>query len=473
MKEDLFVRKVKETIKRHSLFSEREKIIVSVSGGADSVALLLVLHSLKEELELTLWVAHFNHQIRGEEAEEDRRFVLNLARDLNLPFAEGEGDVCAYAEKKRMCLEEAGRILRYEFFLQMAKEKGAGKIALGHNRDDQIETVLMHLMRGAGAQGLGGMFPKRVIDREVEVIRPLIENSREEILGFLKRKGMGYREDRSNRDTLFLRNRVRYRLLPYLRRYNPQIDQVLFNLSETLREENDYLQKVSEDLFSQIAYREKEKVFLDLSKFYSLHLALQRRLFRLAVERVKGDLRGVEYQHWQSLSNLINKERKRFSLSLPGVCIRREGEMLVFSREKEEKGSFFSFLIDAPGRRIIPEIQKEIIVSLFPREKGFAYKGDKYTQFFDANEITFPLEVRSRLPADRINPLGMKGSKKLKEVFIEAKVPQREKDKIPLILCNGKVIWVCGLKRAEQGKIKPQTKRILKIELRSRDGKEY
>ncbi|OQX52625.1 MAG: tRNA lysidine(34) synthetase TilS [Candidatus Omnitrophica bacterium 4484_213] len=347
-----FVNKVKNTIKKYNLFSENDKVIVAVSGGADSVALLFLLFSLKEEYNLELFVAHFNHQIRGEEAEADVLFVRRIAQQLTLPFIVKKRDVPAYAKRRKLSLEEAARDLRYKFLEEAAKKKGATKIALGHNKDDQIETVLMRLLRGGGSQGLGGMSPKRIIANGANIVRPLIETSRKEILDFLKQKKIKFREDSSNRETVYLRNRVRHRLLPYLERYNPRIGQILFNTAENLREENEYLEEIAKKAFSQVSQPPTtfskgsrqgrkvvggKKVILSLNKLTRFHLAIQKRLLRLAIKEAKGDTRQIAYQHWQSLNGLINKNKKNLFLDLPQLRIQKEYDRIVFVKAGKGK----------------------------------------------------------------------------------------------------------------------------------------
>ena len=332
-----FIDKIKATIKKYNLFSENDKVIVAVSGGADSVALLFLLSSLKEEYNLELFVAHFNHQIRGEESETDVLFVQRIAQQLNLPFIVKKRDVPAYAKRRKLSLEEAARDLRYKFLEETAKKKGATKIALGHNKDDQIETVLMRLLRGGGSQGLGGMSPKRIIAKGASIVRPLIETSRKEILDFLKQKKIKFREDSSNRETVYLRNRVRHRLLPYLERYNPRIGQILFNTAENLREENEYLQEISREAFSRVSQCAKKKVILSLDKLDNFHPALQKRILRLAIKKAKGDTRQITYQHWQSLDGLINKNKKNLFLDLPQLRIQKEYDRIVFVKASKGK----------------------------------------------------------------------------------------------------------------------------------------
>ncbi|MCK4859126.1 MAG: tRNA lysidine(34) synthetase TilS [Candidatus Omnitrophica bacterium] len=329
-----FIVKVKNTIKKYSLFSENDKLIVAVSGGADSVTLLFLLFFLKKEYNLDISVAHFNHQIRLKEAEADALFVQEIAAKLNLPFVLKKRDVPLYAKRKKLSLEEAARNLRYEFLEETAKAKGANKIALGHNKNDQVETILMRLLRGGGSQGLGGMLPKRLLAEKVSIIRPLIETSRQEILDFLKQKKIKFREDKTNKETIYLRNRIRYRLIPYLGRYNPRIEQILFNTAENLREENGYLEQVAQEAFSQISQYEDKKVTLSLYKLNKLHPVLQKRVLRLAIKGAKGNTKEITYQHWQTLDLLINKNEGNLFLDLPQIRIQKKNDKVIFLRSK-------------------------------------------------------------------------------------------------------------------------------------------
>ena len=272
-------------------------------------------------------------------------FVKKLAKKLNLSFILKKKDVPAYTQRNKLSLEEAARILRYEFLTAVAKKKEADKIALAHNKDDQIETVLMRLLRGGGSQGLGGMPPKRLIVDGISIVRPLIETSRGEILNFLKQKKINFREDSSNREMVYLRNRVRHRLLPYLERYNPRIGQILFNTAENLREENEYLEEISKGVFSQISQCIDNKVVLYLGKLTNFHPALQKRVLRLAIKKVKGDIRQIGYQHWQALDLLINKDKRNLFLDLPQIRVQKKYNKIIFLRCK-------------PGMR--PEKEKDV-----------------------------------------------------------------------------------------------------------------
>ena len=329
-----FIDKIKVTIKKYNLFSENDKVIVAVSGGADSVALLFLLSSLKEEYNLKLYVAHFNHQIRGKEADEDGLFAKKLAKKLNLSFILKKSPAPAYAKRKKLSLEEAARILRYEFLTAVAKKKEADKIALAHNKNDQIETILMRLLRGGGSQGLGGMPPKRLIVKGISIVRPLIETSRKEILNFLNQRKIKFREDSSNKEMVYLRNRVRHRLIPYLERYNPQIGQILFNTGENLREENEYLEEIARKVFLQVSQSKDKKAILSLNKLTNFHPALQKRVLRLAIKEVKGDTRQIGYQHWQALDLLINKDKRNLFLDLPQLRVQKEYNKIIFLRCK-------------------------------------------------------------------------------------------------------------------------------------------
>jgi len=438
-----FIDKVNKTIKKYNLLSLNDKIIVAVSGGADSIALLLFLNSLREKYNLKLSIAHFNHQIRGKEADRDSWFVKKIGKNLGLPFVLEKKDVPAYATRKKLSLEEAARILRYKFLEEVANKEKAKKIALAHNKDDQIETVLMHFLRGSGSRGLGGMPIERKISEEVNLIRPLIETSRQEILIFLKQKKAEFIEDSSNKKTIYLRNRIRQHLIPYLEKYNPKIKQILFNFAETIREENEYLEVVCQEMFERVACYEKKKIILDVDKLLNFHPALKKRILRCAIKTVKGNVKEISYKHWQDLNLLIKKKKGSLVLNLPQLKIEKKYNKLIFSINKRD--DFEQSLVSAkatstlicskkmkiPGITKLYRIGKEInssflerkedfcLFSKFHQSKDWIEKNNKQVQFFDVDKLRFPLLVRSRLPGDRIQPFGMQSKDQLILILIK------------------------------------------------------
>jgi tRNA(Ile)-lysidine synthase len=314
-----FLERVKSTIKRHNMLKPRDRILVGLSGGPDSVVLLYVLNMIKAEYGLDIHIAHLDHKFRGEESKTDRLFCEALAEKLDLEIISEEIDVPEIAGMKKISPEEAARQERYGFFKRIAEAKHLDKIAVGHNKDDQAETVLMRILRGAGMSGMGGMIPVKEMYGFI-VIRPLIEVSRKDIEGFIRESGLEFRHDSSNDETVYTRNKVRRDLMPYLEKnFNANIKEVLVNMAENLREENSFLEKVAKRKFkSMAAVKKAEEIVLDIKKFKKQEEAVKKRILRCALREIKGDLRRFTYQHWKEMEDLIDNRPVNSIVDLPG-----------------------------------------------------------------------------------------------------------------------------------------------------------
>jgi len=327
------LKKVKNTIKRYNLIAKNDKVLIGVSGGPDSVALLYILNSLSKELKISLYIAHLDHMLRID-SYRDREFVEGLAKRLKIPITCGQINVkelatCLPAGRKKGSLEEIARNARLGFLFRAAKDIKANKIALGHNLDDQAETVLMRILRGAGLYGLAGILPKRDI-AGFKIIRPLIEVRRREIESFLKRKRLKPRIDLSNLEDIYFRNKIRNKLLPLLEKdYNRNIKKVLSNMAESVGFDYDYLYRQAN--LKMINLREKIK----LNQFLKLHPAIQRLILRLSIARVKGDTRRITFQHIKELEDLILNRPVNSIVDLPkGVSAVKRRTTLAFFRKK-------------------------------------------------------------------------------------------------------------------------------------------
>lgn len=294
--------KFKKTIREYSLIDKGDKIVIGVSGGADSVALALLLRSLSKEFKLTLAIAHLNHNLRGEDSKRDADFVLRLSQKLNLPISLGE--IGAADLRRGGSLEEAARKKRLDFFFKAARKYKAAKIALGHNLDDQAETVLMRFIRGSGLLGLSGILPKRRMGDFI-IIRPLLETTRGEIERFLKSRGIKPRQDYTNRQEVFLRNRIRRRLIPELSIYNKNIKESLARAACNIATDYDYILSQGQRAYKRLRQNKAgAKIVFPLAQFSKLHLSLQHMALRLAYGELKEDTRRLSFQHIKELMDL-------------------------------------------------------------------------------------------------------------------------------------------------------------------------
>lgn len=449
--------KVKKIIERYNMFSPGDRVLVGVSGGPDSVCLLHILNRCRKEMALSLHIVHINHGIRKRESKREEKFVSHLASRMSLPITVKSLDVPSYARKKRLTIEEAARDMRYSAFEQLAGKLNAKKIALGHTASDQVETVLMHLLRGSGPQGLSGIPPVRKLG-STAIVRPLIEVNREEILNYLKKNNLTFCLDSSNRKTEYFRNKVRLKLLPLLRKnYNENIDGALLRLSEILKEENAYWERVVERVLGKIVSWEAEKILIDFKKFLRYNVIVQRRV----LYRLFGGI--VSLSQIEAIRNLAQKssQGKRIYLG-KRFSVRKEGNFLIFSSSPERRFKKFNYPLRVPGKNEIEGLNLTLntrIVDFYPVSEK-----ETNTAYFDIDKINFKkLLLRNRREGDRFRPFGLRGTKKLSDFFIDRKIPRRLRDRVPLLVEGEDILWVVGIRRADKARITEDTKKILEV----------
>jgi tRNA(Ile)-lysidine synthase len=475
-----FLQTVKQTVTDYGMFQPEDSILVGVSGGPDSVALLHTLLALSSIFSLRLGVAHINHCLRRKDSDNDALFVKSLAKELDLPCYIKKEDVRKYQKNNGLSLEEAARRVRYAFYFDIAEKNGFGKIALGHHADDNAELVLMYLFRGSGPLGISGIPPIR----DGKIVRPLIRLTRSEILAFLEAKKLGYVTDTSNTDIKYLRNRIRNRLIPTLKDfYNPGITETLNRLSSIVRCEEEWIEDIIEPLFKKVVSTEDDKrLILSVSKLQGIHVAAQRRIIRKAIKRIKGDLRRITFSHIDSVTRLIANGRTSGSLDFPDrIRIKRDGETIVFCKEKsplralgvkkktKDTPSFEYRIFKAgfkPEKIFIKEREASLKFSETPGGNlADLYRTGRNTAFFDINKLHFPLVIRNFHPGDRFTPLGMTGTQKVKNFFINNKIPQSQRSTCLILTSREQIIWVVGHRTAESVKVTPSTRSVLKAEL--------
>lgn len=450
---------VLDTINEYSLLHAGETVVVAVSGGADSVALLDILTSL-EKYRLRLIVAHLNHRLRGAESDGDEAFVRELAARYDLPCEVLSEDVLALSRAERLSLEDAGRLARYRFFDSVAKKHGVSAVALAHHADDQAETVLMRLLRGAGTGGLAGMAPKSGL-----YIRPLLHVRRVDIEQYLASWGLSFRTDSSNRDTTFLRNRIRLELLPLLSSYNPSIAERLADTGEILAADEAYLAEVANERFARLTSMEGEALSLSLEDLACEPRSLVLRFLRRAILEVKGDLRSLSYRHVAAIERLLTSSRAHARLSFPGgMVVKKSYGTIRFSASAGETFAPYEMMIEGPGTYQLPS-GYELAVEFALPPSDWREVGER-TVFIDPAAAPFPWTVRTFRPGDRIRPLGMGGSKKLKDIFIDRKVPLDVRRRIPLLFAGQALLWVAGMQRSDAALVSADTRDVLRVELR-------
>lgn len=465
------IKRVVHTIDRFGMFTPNDKVLVGVSGGPDSTALLHILVDLAPRYKLNLAVAHLNHGLRPVNADRDEAFVKRMAKTLKIPF---HGQV-AKIQSWQGSVEEKARQARYGFFKEVMQRHGYTKIALGHQKNDNAEAVLMHLLRGSGIRGLAGIPPVR----DNMVVRPLINLNRIEIMAYLDDRHIQFVEDETNTDTAYHRNRIRHHLIPIIEEnYNPNIIDTLHRTADICRQEDLWFDRHLKPLLDDIVVRsESERLELHHRLLADQPLAVRRRVVRQALGRWHGHLRRMGAHHIDAVMGLLCTEVDGKKISLPnGIEAIRNAAHLCFTRRESfmspaiEEPQKFSHIVSGtdslPLTVNIPEAGCRIAFDIEDHEKVEQWPaGDDTNAWFDLDDLTFPLQIRNFKPGDRINPYGMQGSQKIKKLFIDRKIPPAQRIKIPLLLSRGVIVWIAGIRRSSRAMVSDQTQRVLRVRL--------
>ncbi len=455
MEEEL-LRRLRETIGEFRLINPREKVVVAVSGGPDSVVLLHALRRLAEEIGCSLHVAHFDHGLRPESGE-DAAYVRALAGSLGVPCTVGEGRVRERAARERLSLQAAAREERYAFLRGVARQSGAQKIALGHQRDDQAETFLLRLLRGAGLDGLAAIRPARPDG----IIRPLLYVGREEIEAYCCREGLSPRLDPTNLKPVYIRNRLRLHLIPVLADYNPRVREVLARTAEELRADAELLEELTAAAWSRLCRQSGDDVVTLFGPgCRGEPVALQRRLLRQALAILGGR---VEYGLVERLRGLLREEQ---AIQLPGMLAAwTEGENLRLGKRNPSRREV---RLETPGRTLFSAVGVALEAGLLPGgSDGLAAARRNFRPdlvYLDADK-TGSASVRLPRAGDRFRPLGLGGTQKLGNFFTHRKLVRWSRPFVPLVVAGGRIAWVAGYAPAEEFKVDAGTERILRLEL--------
>ena len=465
MKQSL-VLTVQKFINNYALMEEGDKILVAVSGGPDSVALLHLLLALQKKYALTLVIAHLEHGIRGEESKNQAGFVHQLGERLGLNCIIHHIDVPRLHKTNKGSLEETARVARYRFLQETAHTIRADKIALGHTANDQAETLLMRLLRGAGIDGLSAMRPKR--EKNPALIRPLLNIFRREILAFLDDQNIAFCLDSTNRELTCLRNKIRLKLIPLLgKEYNPQILSTLLRTASILGEEKDWMAfEVKKNLQKCLYQINKNSLCLNLHIFSFFPLALQRAILRQAIQHVRSSPYKIDFTKVSLVLQWLKQKQPWGMISLsPALHLRKHPGKLWIGEKKpdaQSRAKIFSYQINIPGETQVPELNLRIsteIIETSARSKNF----DPEKAYLDFDRLSLPLYIRTRKAGDRFQPFGLQGTKKLKKFFIDAKIPREKRGEIPIIASEKEIVWVLGMRIADQFKVMQKTKKILLI----------
>mgnify|MGYP001824553498 CR=1 FL=1 len=457
----MLLEKVHNTVISHRMLQSGDLVVVAVSGGPDSVSLCHLLHRLRHSHKVELVVVHVHHGLRGAEADQDALFVHNLSHQLGLPMVEQRLEVRSWREKHGGSLQMAARALRYQCLHQIMAEKGASKLALGHNADDQAEEILLRILRGAGQRGLSGMDP---CNRN-GVIRPLLECHRHEIMAYLEDHGLAFRQDSSNLKPWCQRNLLRLELLPQLQQaFNSNLNATLLRTSKIFREEEDFWESHLASWLKEHSLKHGDGgIRFPIRPLLETHPAMQKRLLRRVVQEVKGDLRELGFHHTEILLQLCRSPAANRQLDLPGAVQVEKSYDWVTVTLRPETVQDFTFRISDQGVHSFPLLNHSMEVALLASDLPVEFSHDPNKAIMDLDRVSFPLTLRSRKTGDRFRPLGLRGSKKLKDFFIDAKVPKSQRRQIPILCSKDHIIWVVGHRLDDRVKLTSNTSRVLRL----------
>ncbi|MFZ1946114.1 MAG: tRNA lysidine(34) synthetase TilS [bacterium] len=457
----MLLRTVRATIEKHNMLSGGERVLIAVSGGPDSVALLHALVSLKATYRLDLHLAHLEHGLRGEAALADMEFVQALGRDLGLSVTARRVDVAELASKSSLPVEAVARKLRYAFLEEVAGDIGAAKIATGHNANDQAETLLLNLIRGSGISGLRGIRPAI----EGKIVRPLIEAKREEILAYLTERGLDYRTDLTNADEVYDRNRVRMSLVPLLEKdFNPRIVDSLVRTAEVFSLVADYLDAQVAEAMKQCCRPGDGRITVDLEAFAALPRAVRVFTLYAVVRSLEGDEQVVTFDTLGALENVAARSQSGSRVDIgSGIIAVKEYDRLVVGRDMA-LAEGYEVPLTVPGTTDIESAGYSFQTSVLeeaPRSADLFRSGS--TAYFDLGKLALPLVARSWREGDKFVPFGLSGSKKVHDVFTDEKIPVTQRSRIPIICDREEIIWVAGVRRSERARITDETTTVVGI----------
>ena len=459
---DALLYRVQQTIGRHRMLAAEETIVVAVSGGVDSMVMLHLLLRLRTCCSISLHVAHLNHELRGAESAETANFVRTHCEIHQIPVTVASADGRMLRDRRLGSIQAVARDLRYRFLEQVADEQNADKIAVGHHRDDQAETVLMNLLRGSGIRGLGGIPPVRG-----RIIRPLIDCAREEIEQYARKERIPYVEDSSNRTLVYSRNRIRLQLLPELaKRFNPRVVHALANAATILEAEDALLDGMAEkELRAVLVSRSREAFVLSIPQMATLPSALRWRMIRRVAEELRGGRPGLTFQQTLAIDRLVMTRGAQGAVYAPGgLRVQRADDRLVLSLgEGQARGRILSCPMVVPGVTVIPGVLLSLRSEMLQKGAVDHLVSDAFTALLDADRIGMELHVRGWQEGDRFVPFGMGGRKKLQDFFVDAKVPRDQRRSVPFVVSGDQIVWVVGFRVDERFRVTDSTQRILRV----------
>lgn len=463
--------KVNRILREERLIEAGDTVVCAVSGGADSMALLHVLHRLSTQGAFRLVAAHLHHGFRLEESDREAELVRRFVAQLGLPFEYHRADVPANAKERGMNAQAAAREVRYRFLAETAASFDAQVIALAHHQDDQAETVLLHMLQGAGTTGLAGMAISRN-EHSLRHIRPFLRIPKQEIMAYVQQQAIPYCMDSSNLSRDYERNRLRLDVMPALLSFNPSLPQALSRMADILRDEDAYMEAAAAALEARIVSREAGRCTALRTQFLAEPVALQRRLIKLILNYLAQDPRFSDYGKIELIRTAIEGDTPSLTLSLGAALrFRRVYDRLQWEVAEEVDGSakkepiHFAYVWHDPGDAVaVPESGGVLEAEIRRAVPDQHIRSVRDEAWFDADEVQWPLMVRSRSAGDRLEPLGVNGSKKVKDIFIDLKIEPEERARIPIVAdANGRILWIPGVRRSRHALVTGQSSSVLRL----------
>nr|WP_207738500.1 tRNA lysidine(34) synthetase TilS [Clostridium sp. D46t1_190503_E9] len=457
------INKVKDFIIKNDLIQDGDRVLVALSGGPDSVCLLHILYKLRNSLNIDIGAAHVNHMLRGQDAFNDEEYAKKICEEFNIDFYSKRINIDEIAKEKSISHEMAGREERYNFFDFIKNTHNYSKIAVAHNSNDQAETVIMNMMRGAGIEGLCGIRSKR----KGGIIRPILCLSRDEIENYCEDNNLNPRIDKTNLENIYSRNKVRLDILPYMKdNFNKDIIETLNRMTNLLQIDNDFIEKQCNNSYKKYCNNKNNHIVISKEAFL-LDKAIITRIIKKAFVEFTGKYNNFEMKHIYEVIELAkNSTNKKNDLPNGIVAENVYGDIYLKNKSYDKKEYEEKEVLIGKDQlnKYTSEFNKyNIDFKVIKDKNNIEFSNNVLIKYFDYDKIKEKLIVRERKNGDKIIPLGMKGSKKLKDVFIDLKVPFEERDEIPILCFDNEIAWIVGYKVSDKFKITKETKNIIKI----------
>lgn len=454
--------KVIAYIRKNKLIESGDKVLVALSGGPDSVCLLNILCKVKDEFNITLGAAHINHMLRGDDSDKDEEYVIELCNKMEIPSYIKKVDINTYSDENKMSSEMAGRKVRYDFFEEIMMKYNYNKIATAHNANDQAETIIFRLIRGSGLEGLGGIKTYR----DNKIIRPILCLNRDEVEEYIKKENLNPRIDKTNFEKIYNRNKIRLDILPYIKEhFNEDIIQTLNRTAELLQKDNEFLESESLKVYQKYCI-EYDKYFIIKKDAFTNHDAIVSRMLRKALIRYSNQNYDFEMKHIYEIMDLARKKTGKI-IDLPKNIFVENiyGDIYIKNKLSQKKINSNKIKLnkrDIDNQKI--DFQDFFIqFTVMKNDKNINLKENEFIKYFEFDKIENEIILKTREDGDKLVPLGMKGNKKVKDIFINMKIPKDLRNSIPILCFDNKIAWIIGIRTSEEYKISNNSKNILKV----------